>query len=130
MKAIARKPVQTVVIPATRNFITLENSRKLAPVSIELRGLRHVQHVVFLITVLFAIFCFSLSIHNAWAVPLVSSGLLCVLSAIAVLVARYQIERSKNWLEICIMALCSIYAPFLALWIASGNLLGALAYRI
>jgi len=110
--------------------MALEASKKLAPIHLELKGLRNVQRVIFTITLVFAILCFTFSIHSTWVVPLMSSGLLCVLSAIAVLVASYQIERSKNWLEICVMALCSIYAPFLALWIASGNLLGALAYRI
>lgn len=125
MKTIVKQHIQPIALPTRKHLLRKDHAESPLCMKAELKWMKHVLQVIFYLTMLSGIMSFGLSVHNAAAVTLIGSGLLSVLSSIVVLFARLQIEKSKNWMEICILALCSIYAPFFALWIVCGNLLAA-----
>lgn len=52
------------------------------------------------------------------------SALLSSMASICILIAEKQISKCECWMELCIMTLCSLYAPFFVLLASFVILLG------
>lgn len=89
----------------------------------EVRWIKLMLHGMLHITLVLAIISFLLTIGSKAPSLLLTTALLSTLSAICILIADYQISRSKCWMEICIMSLCSLYAPFFVILLTCSNLI-------
>lgn len=52
------------------------------------------------------------------------SALLSSMASICIIIAEKQISKCECWMELCIMTLCSLYAPFFVLLASFVILLG------
>lgn len=123
MKISASSSQNAVPLSSPMKLSSLSEKKIASPGVVNLDWFQHILTATLYLNLVTAIVSFAFSVHHPYSSLLLNTGFIVVLASIALMLARCQIRKSNNWMEVCVMVLCCIYASFFVLWIAANNLM-------